>query len=100
MSLGARRCAGAPAVSAFTCAGAGICGGDGADGAGGYARCLRPDEGDVPEARFSREAEQLADAALRRVGGTQGEGFTGLQVAVLSTRNDTARAAAAATEQS
>lgn len=92
---GAGRGAG-PDVSEFACAGAGICGGD----AGGYARCLRPDEGDAPEVRFYRDAEQQAELLCGALEELREDGFTGPQVAVLSTRNDTACAAAAVTEQS
>ena len=101
-------CRNAPAVAAFACAGAGICAGDGAgspggDGAGSpgaYARCLRPDEGDAPEVRFYRDAEQQAMLLCGALEELREDGFTGPQVAVLSTRNDTACAAAAVTEQS
>ena len=100
-------CRNAPAVAAFACAGAGICGdganGPGADGAGSrgaYARCLRPDEGDVPEVRFYRDAGQQAELLCGALEELREDGFTGPQVAVLSTRNDTACAAASVTEQS
>ena len=85
-------CRNAPAVAAFACAGAGS--------PGGYARCLRPDEGDAPEVRFYRDAEQQAELLCGALEELREDGFTGPQVAVLSTRNDTACAAAAVTEQS
>jgi DNA polymerase III delta prime subunit len=101
-------CRNSPAVAALACAGSGMCGpdGDGPDGEGheatgrrgapvaGYARCLRPDDGDAPEVRFYRDAaeqEELLVAALEEL---REDGFTGPQVAVLSTRKDTACAAA------
>ncbi len=90
-------CRNAPAVAALACAGAGIT--PAGDGGGGYARCLRPDDGDPPQVRFYRDAaeqQQLLRAALEEL---RAAGLTGPQVAVLSTRNDTACAAAQLTEQ-
>ena len=96
-------CRNAPAVAVLACAGAGISGGDGAGGdgrSGGYARCLRPDDGDPPEVRFYRDAGQQAELLCGALEELREDGFTGPRVAVLSTRNDTACAAAAVTEQS
>jgi hypothetical protein len=96
-------CRNAPAVAAL--AAAGLVGGGAGGGAGvegrphAYARCLRPEEGDVPEVRFygdpGRQVELLC-AALQEL---REDGFSGPQVAVLSTRNDAACAAAAVSEQ-
>jgi superfamily I DNA/RNA helicase len=102
-------CRNAPAVAALACAGAGITSAGSGEAAGGpdrdtrsgaYARCLRPDEGDAPEVRFYRDAEQQAELLCGALETLREDGYTGPQVAVLSTRNDTACAAAAVTEQS
>ena len=91
-------CRNAPAVAALACAGAGISPAGG--GGEGYARCLRPDDGDPPQVRFYRDAEQQAELLCGALEELREAGLTGPQVAVLSTRNDTACAAAAVTEQS
>jgi len=89
-------CRNAPAVAALACAGAGIRpGGDGSDG---YARCLRPDDGDLPEVRFYRDAERQHELLCASLDELRQDGFTGPQVAVLSTRSDAACAAAGLTE--
>jgi len=101
-------CRNAPAVAALACAGAGICAstdgrgggaaGDGASGRaggpGGYAKCLRPDDGDAPEVRFYQDATQQHELLLGALEELRQGGFTGPQVAVLSTRNDKDCAAA------
>jgi superfamily I DNA/RNA helicase len=91
-------CRNAPAVAALACAGAGICGPAGS--AGGYARCLRPEDGDPPEVRFYRDATQQRELLCAALQELRDAGLTGPQVAVLSTRNDTACAAAGLTERS
>jgi DNA polymerase III delta prime subunit len=100
-------CRNAPAVAALACAGAGICAAGvegtsaGSDAvAGGYARCLRPDDGDPPEVRFYRDAAQQRELLCAALQELRDAGFAGPQVAVLSTRNDAACAAAGVTEQS
>jgi hypothetical protein len=85
-------------VAALACAGAGICGPAGS--AGGYARCLRPEDGDPPEVRFYRDATQQRELLCAALQELRDAGLTGPQVAVLSTRNDTACAAAGLTERS
>jgi hypothetical protein len=96
-------CRNAPAVAALACAGAGICAApgreSGAGAGGGYARCLRPDDGDPPEVRFYRDAEQQRELLRAALEELREDGYTGPQVAVLSTRNDTACVAARLTEQ-
>ena len=92
-------CRNAPAVAALACAAAGMDGGNGEGAGEGYARCLRPDEGDAPEVRFYREAAQQAELLCGALEELRENGFTGPQVAVLSTRNDTACAASQLTEQ-
>jgi hypothetical protein len=83
-------CRNAPAVAALACSA----------GSGGYAKCLRPDEGHAPEVRFYRDAEQQAELLCGALEEFREDGFTGPRVVVLSTRNDSACAAAAVTEQS
>ena len=73
-------CRNSPAVAALACSGGGI--------AAGYARVLRADDGEAPSVRFYAGAAQqreLLCAALERLASA---GFTGPQVAVLSTRSD------------
>ncbi len=90
-------CRNAPAVAALACAGAGISpGGAGADG---YARCLRPDDGDPPEVRFYRDAAQQRELLCATLQDLRDAGLTGPQVAVLSTRSDAACAASGITER-
>jgi hypothetical protein len=89
-------CRNAPAVAALACAGAGIRApggrGGGADGdgsmAGGYARCLRPDDGEAPLVWFYGDAARQQELLLAALEGLREDGFTGPQVAVLSTRRD------------
>jgi hypothetical protein len=102
-------CRNAPAVAALAAATLGLgpdgsgASGVGADAGGrssAFARCLRPDDGDAPEVRFYRDAAQQVDLLCGALEELREDGFTGPQVAVLSTRNDTACAAASVGEQS
>jgi superfamily I DNA/RNA helicase len=94
-------CRNAPAVAALAAAGL-VAGGE-ADVEGrphAYARCLRPEEGDAPEVRFYRDPLRQVELLCAALQELREDGFTGPQVAVLSTRNDAACAAAAVSEQS
>ncbi len=90
-------CRNSPAVAALACAGAGICASPEADA--GYARVLRADDGYAPEVRFYNDAAQQRELLREVLDELREDGFTGPQVAVLSTRNDTACAAAGLTGQ-
>jgi hypothetical protein len=97
-------CRNAPAVAALAAAGLGADDEGDTDGTDGrpraYARCLRREEGDAPEVRFYRDPGQQVQLLCAALEELREDGFTGPQVAVLSTRNDTACTAAAVTEQS
>jgi len=84
-------CRNSPAVAALACTGGGI--------GGGYVSVMRTDDGDLPEVRFWESAAQQQEMLCAALEDLRAAGFKGPQVAILSTRNDTACVASTLTEQ-
>ena len=84
-----QNCRNPPAIAALACAGAGI---------GAYPAVLRADEDEPPAVRFYRDAAQQRELLRAALDELAAAGFTGPQVAVLSTHRDARSAAASLTE--
>ncbi len=84
-----QNCRNSPAVAALACTGAGI---------GSYPTVLRADDDEPPAVLFYGDATPQRELLCAALDGLAAAGFTGPQVAVLSTHRDALSAAASLTE--